>query len=510
MDAIFSRLKTSSRGGLGNSPISRVQSQTTVHVERRIGIPGNRFDETTRNIRSAADPNLTQGACMTQEIRVPEKVAVIGLGKLGSPMAAAVAARGVVVVGADLDPAKVEKINRGEPPVAETALAETIRRAQGRLSATTDIEAACAETGAVFIIVPTPSEPQGGFSIRHVLTVCEAIGRGLKKKKGYTVVVVTSTVMPGATGGPICQCLEKASGKKAGKDFGLCYSPEFIALGSVIHDFLNPDFILCGESDPRSGAILDAFYQKVCQNRPHIAHMNFNNAELSKLAVNTFVTTKITYANMLARICERLPGGDVDTVTAAIGHDTRIGTRYLKGATGYGGPCFPRDNLAMGALARGLGIRAGLAETTDRDNRAEAGRLAEIVLRRCKSGAKVGILGLSYKPDTEVIEESQAVLLARRLLEAGMDVTVYDPMAMDAARVVLGDQPSFAGSAEDCVRSSDVVVLAVPWKEFLAIPPAAFAVRCGVLVDAWRIAPEDWRARTEYVAIGSHIPAKRK
>ena len=433
---------------------------------------------------------------------VPAKVAVIGLGKLGSPMAAAVSARGVAVVGADLDSTKVEKINRGEAPVNETNLAEYIRRGRERLRATTDIESATLDGEVVFIIVPTPSEPQGGFSIRHVLSACEAIGRGLKKKKGFTVVVITSTVMPGSTGGPIRECLEQQSGKKAGKDFGLCYSPEFIALGSVIHDFLNPDFILAGESDPRSGKILDAFYQAVCENHPHVAHMNFVNAELSKLAVNTFVTTKITYANMLAHICEQLPGGDVDTVTEAIGHDTRIGAKYLKGAVGYGGPCFPRDNLAMSALARGLGVQAALAETTDSQNRAEVLRLANLVKKHARPGSKVGILGLSYKPETEVIEQSQGVLLAQRLLEEEMDLLVYDPMAMDAARVVLGDQPRYCGSAEDCVRESDIVVITVPWGEFSRIPGRAFAGRRVILIDAWRIAPAEWRSKTLYIPVG--------
>ncbi|MBN1439003.1 MAG: UDP-glucose/GDP-mannose dehydrogenase family protein [Anaerolineales bacterium] len=441
---------------------------------------------------------------------VPEKVAVIGLGKLGSPMAAAVAARGVAVVGADLDSTKVEKINRGEPPVNETDLAEYLRRGKERLSATTDLEAAAAESEIVFIIVPTPSEPKGGFSIRHVLSACESIGGGLKKREDFPVVVVTATVMPGSTGGPIRECLEKHSGRKAGKDFGLCYSPEFIALGSVIRDFLNPDFILCGESDPRSGEILDAFYQKVCENGPHVAHMNFANAELSKLAVNTYVTTKITYANMLARICERLPGGDVDTVTAAIARDTRIGIKYLKGANGYGGPCFPRDNKAMAALARGLGLQAALAETTDAQNRAEVRRLADLVKRYIQPGAKVGILGLSYKPDTDVIEESQGVLLAQQLLEEDLEMLVYDPMAMDAARVVLGDRPRYCGSAEDCVRQSDVVVITIPWKEFSGIPEGAFSGKRTVLIDCWRIAPTAWRAKTEYVPVGVNLPGEQE
>jgi UDPglucose 6-dehydrogenase len=317
--------------------------------------------------------------------------------------------------------------------------------------------------------------------------------------------------MPGSTGGAVRECLEQHSGKSAGKDFGLCYSPEFIALGSVIRDFLNPDFILCGESDPRSGKILDAFYQKVCENRPRVVHMNFVNAELSKLAVNTFVTTKITYANMLAHICERLPGGNVDTVTSAIGLDTRIGGKYLKGAIGYGGPCFPRDNLAMGALARELGTQAVLAETTDRQNRTEALRLAGLVKQRGKPGARVGILGLSYKPDTDVIEESQGVLLAQQLIEEELDLLVYDPLAMDAARTVLGNRPTYCASAEECVRKADTLIIAVPWKEFPRIPAGAFH-RSGsrlVLIDAWRIAPESWRRETDYLPIGVSLSGGR-
>ena len=432
--------------------------------------------------------------------------AVIGLGKLGSPMAAAISAHGVAVIGADLDASKVEAINRGEPPVNETNLADYIRRGRAQLRATADIEAAVSEAEITFVIVPTPSEPHGGFSLRHVVSACEAIGRGLKKKKGFPVVVITSTVMPGSTGGPIRECLEKHSGKKAGKEFGLCYSPEFIALGSVIHDFLNPDFILVGESDPRSGEILDAFYQAVCDNHPHIARMNYVNAELSKLAVNTYVTTKITYANMLAHICERLPGADVDVVTEAIGHDTRIGVKYLKGAVGYGGPCFPRDNLAMGRLARDLGAQAALAETTDHENRAEVRRLADLVKKHARPGSKIGILGLSYKPDTEVIEESQGILLARMLMDEELELLVYDPMALNAARMVLGDGPTYAAGAEDLVRQSDIVVITTPWKEFTRIPERAFSGHRTrlVLIDAWRIAPAPWRSKTQYIPVGVH------
>jgi UDPglucose 6-dehydrogenase len=441
---------------------------------------------------------------MTAAQKAGPAVAVIGLGKLGSPMAAAIAARGLPVIGVDLDSAKVEKLNRGEPPVLETMLAETIRRGKANLRATTNIAEAVNASRLVFLIVPTPSDAEGRFSLKHVLPACEEIGRALREMKTPPVIVITSTVLPGSTGGPIRETLERTSGKQAGSDFGLCYSPEFIALGSVIHDFLNPDFILVGESDPQSGKALNEFYQTVCENHPHIARMNFTNAELSKLAVNTFVTTKIAYANMLARICQNLPGGDVDVVTAAIGHDTRIGAKYLKGGMGYGGPCFPRDNKALGRLARDLGVQAGLAEMTDAENRAEVARLAEFVRRHAPAGTRIGVLGLSYKPDTEVIEESQSLQLVRALVEGGSEVLVYDPMGMDSARVILGEQPLYCGSAEDCVRQAGLVIFATPWREFIQIPAEAWKSSAGkkILIDAWRMAPSAVRSLVEYLPIG--------
>src|SRR5262249_2828965 len=156
----------------------------------------------------------------------------------------------------------------------------------------------------------------------------------------------TSTVMPGSTGGEIQAELERASGRKIGPDLGLAYNPEFIALGTVVRDMLRPDFILIGESDKQTGDLLEAIYERSCDNDPAIRRMSFVNAELTKISVNTYVTTKISYANMLAEMCDRLPGADVDVVSAAVGSDSRIGSKYIKGAIGYGGPCFPRDNKA--------------------------------------------------------------------------------------------------------------------------------------------------------------------
>jgi UDPglucose 6-dehydrogenase len=312
-------------------------------------------------------------------------------------------------------------------------------------------------------------------------------------------------VLPGTTGGPVKSKLEEASGKKCGQDFGLCYSPEFIALGSVIRDFLNPDFVLIGESDSRSGEVLQSLYAHICDSKPSVARMDFANAEITKLAVNTYVTTKISFANMLARICERVPGGNVDVVTSALGLDTRIGAKYLKGAVSYGGPCFPRDNHALAALASQVGAPADLAQATDHFNRAQVKWLADLVAQNAQRGATVGILGLTYKPQTDVVEEAVGFLLAQELAHRGFLMTAFDPAGMASARRALADSVQLAASAEECIVQSDAVVVATPWKEFLQIAPEKWArvKRERVVIDCWRALKLDSNfPGVRYIALG--------
>ncbi len=417
-------------------------------------------------------------------------VSVIGLGKLGAPMAACFAARGFTVHAVDLNPQKVDAIGRGVPPVREPGLAELLAESGGRISATKDIEAAVSACDATFVVVATPSEADGGFSLRYVIPTCESIGRVLRTKSAYHVVVVTSTVMPGSMGGQIRSALERASGKRCGIDFGLCYNPEFIALGTVIRDFYNPDFLLIGESDPRAGDALCEIYKRACKNSPSIARMNWINAEITKLSVNTYITTKISYANMLARLCEKLPEADVNVVTDALGLDTRIGPKYLKGGVSYGGPCFPRDNRALAALASRVGASSGLAEATDIFNRSQIQSLADMVKSHRSESDVIGILGLTYKPDTDVVEESFGLLLAVELSSANLPVIVYDPSGDAASALRNWESVRVASSAQECIAESRVVVLATPWQEFHDLRPALWA-RPGysaprVVIDCWR------------------------
>lgn len=418
------------------------------------------------------------------------RISVVGLGKLGSPIVAVLAAHGFEVIGIDRDESVVAKLHAGIAPVEEPHLEKLLHEHAARVQATTDWGEAIGRTDATFIIVPTPSGADGSFKNDHVLSAIDEIGHVLKRKSGYHLVVVNSTTMPGSVGGPIRSRLEAVSGKRVGPDIGLCYNPEFIALGDVVNGLLHPDFVLIGESDDRAGSLLEGIYRRIHGDSGSIARMNLVNAELTKISVNTYVTTKISFANMLSEICDKFADADVDVVTDAIGRDTRIGSKYLRAATAYGGPCFPRDTVAFSVMARSAGVEASLADATDRVNMRQGQRLLKVIESHTQRGASVAILGLAYKPGTPVIEASQGISLAIGLADAGFRVRVHDPLAMPAARVVLGSSVTFAEDVESAVAEADAVVLLVPWPQYATLSLDWFAqAKVKLLVDCWRTVP---------------------
>jgi len=429
------------------------------------------------------------------------RLSVIGLGKLGSPMVAVFAHRGFQVIGLDINRKFVAALAEGWAPVDETGLQQLIDQSRDRIRATTDYEFAIQESDVTFIIVPTPSGPNHFVSNSFVLEAVTRIGEALRKKSGYHLVVVTSTVMPGSTDGEIRFTIEAASGRRVGPTLGLCYNPEFIALGSVIQDLLQPDMILIGESDAKAGQILEDIHKRSTESKPEIHRMNFVSAELTKISINTYVTTKISYANMIGEMCNHLPGADADIVNLAVGADSRIGRKYLKSAIGYGGPCFPRDNKAFAALGRKLGVRCDLAEATDRINDHQLVRLQSAVEASASPGHTVAILGLSYKPDTDVVEEAQGLMLSKLLADRGFRVVVFDPLSSGNAHVLLGTRVAIARSAPDAMKGAEVAVITTPWKEFNSLHPEAG--RPHTIIDPWRVLPAETAAQVaRYVVLG--------
>lgn len=404
-------------------------------------------------------------------------------------MAAAFGSRGFDVIGVDVNQKSIDLVNAGHAPVQETDLEETIAANKERIRATLSHEDAVLNSDISFVIVPTPSDEKGSFSLQYAEWAFKEIGKALGKKKDYHNIVLTSTVLPGSTRQALIPILERESGKTAGRDFGVCYSPEFIALGSIIRDFLNPDFTLIGEIDDRSGSMLESIYTRLMVNHQKSARMSLENAELTKISVNTFVTTKITFANMLAEICEKLPGGDVDVVTNALGLDSRIGRKYLTGSIGYGGPCFPRDNVALSYIAGQLGVKAGLAETTDSMNRAVAVKVSKRILPMIKPGATVAVLGLSYKPFSHVTEESQGVYVAKQLSNNGLRVVAFDPMSNEMALEDIRRKIVVLDSVEECLAQAEAVLITTPDPAFKDLTAASFKNEWSeVLVfDFWRL-----------------------
>lgn len=399
-------------------------------------------------------------------------VAVVGLGKLGCPLAAVIAAAGHSVVGIDRDEVAVLAVNTGMAPVKEPGLAELLVQDLD-LSASTsfDVVAACE---VIFIIVPTPSDYAGRFVNDYVLDAVRSIGTALRMSPKRHTVVVSSTVMPTSMDRFIGPALEHASGRTVGEGIGLCYSPEFIALGSVIDDIRNPDMVLIGEADIRSGDVLEELLATVTGGTAPVRRMSLLNAEVAKVSVNAYVTMKLSFANFLGELCEQLPGGDARVVADAIGIDRRIGHAYLRPALSYGGPCFPRDNRAFAALARSVGVGPDLPEATDMVNARQVERLVERVLKVLPEGARVSVLGLAYKPQTPVTEESCGVALVRALMAEELHITAWDPVARPEGIPV-------AESLHDALLGASVIVITTPWPEFTNIVPLPDQV----VIDGW-------------------------
>jgi UDPglucose 6-dehydrogenase len=290
-----------------------------------------------------------------------------------------------------------------------------------------------------------------------------------KGKKGH-LFVCSSTTTPGAVDTVLIPMLERETGGVCGRDFGVCYNPEFIALGNVVKGLLEPDMVLIGESDPTSGAVLEEMYKKYNTNKPNIARMSIVSAELTKISVNSYVTMKISFTNQLRMIAEQFPKANIHHVLEAIGSDSRIGRKYLRAGLSYGGPCFPRDNRLLAFTARQMGVEAPLAEASDKVNQRTNADLFEKVQKLVTKTDTVAVLGLTYKPDTYITEEAAGLFLAQQLKRHGYRVVVHD----------YGARPEIAPSVHEFDHLADpatlpqradvkLAVICCPWPQYRSV-----------------------------------------
>ncbi|MFW9784788.1 MAG: nucleotide sugar dehydrogenase [Candidatus Heimdallarchaeota archaeon] len=431
---------------------------------------------------------------MIEELEIKnKKISVVGLGKLGACIAATIAYKGFEVIGVDVNEEMVNKMNNSEPPVYEPGLKEMLIEVQNKISATNNIEEAIKDTDITFIITPTPSKENSRFSLKYVKSAIQGIGNALKNKDTYHLVVVISTIMPGSMDRKLIPLLEEISGKECCQDYGVCYSPTLIAIGTVIKNLLEPDLIILGEADEKSGELLQKFYRNYIQNDAPIFHMNLINAEISKIALNAYITTKISFVNTLAELCEKLPNADVDVVTDTIGSDPRIGKKYFKGGLSFGGPCFPRDTSAFAALLNQVNVESHQIEATEIQNKTVVERIVEIInkgITQVSSSDKVSIVifGLTYKPGTVYVDDSPSIEIVKALLNKNTNIYVHDPIALEAAKDLLGDKVKYLKDIKAGIKLADVVVFTDLDPEYMEIDPSVFTqdTKRRVVVDIWR------------------------
>jgi len=445
---------------------------------------------------------------MTAHENAVQRISIVGTGYVGLSTAVCFASRGYDVIASTRSEDKVRTINAKRAPFYEPGLDEAVRTSieSGHLHAEINRSEAVRQTEVTFLTVGTPEKADGTIDLRYVISASEDIGRALTRKKTYHLVVVKSTVTPGTVRGPVKAALEEASGLVAGRDFGLCMNPEFLRQGSAIRDTLYPDRVVIGEYDKRSGQRLADLLEGFYGSGIPILRMSLESAEMVKYASNTFLAMKISYANEMARICERVPGVDVSKVMAGVGLDERINPKFLNAGAGFGGSCLPKDTKALCKFAEAQGYSAPLLRATLAVNQAQASHVAQLALATLGEprGKKVALLGLSFKPDTDDLREAPSLTVARTLLGAGARVSAFDPAVKQVS------QPGFEGldypsSISECLAGAHCCIVLTEWEQFKRLTPDDFiqSMATPAVIDARRIFdPHEFGNRLTFLAVG--------
>lgn len=393
------------------------------------------------------------------------KISVVGSGYVGLVSAVGWAGLGHDITCIDTDQAKVAMINRGEPPIFEEGLEKRLQSSikNKKLVARADY-ASVASADIILISVGTPSRDDGSMDDKYILMCSQQIGAELKKAPAarYPVIVVRSTVLPGTTENSVGPAVARASGRSAGTGFGLSMIPEFLKEGSALDDFDRPDRIVLGCSDEKTAEVLGELHKTF--SCPKL-FTSIKTAEMTKYASNSFLAAKVSFANEMAVICEKL-GIDVDEVMAGVGLDSRIGPKFLVAGAGFGGSCFPKDVKAIIAHANAAGLRPVLLESVMEVNKIAQRRLVDMLAGRMRlKGKRIAVLGLAFKAGTDDVRESSSLVAVRALLDAGALVRAYDPEAMEGMKKLL-PQAEYAASWADCLAGCDAALLITAWPEF--------------------------------------------
>lgn len=395
-------------------------------------------------------------------------IAIVGTGYVGLVSGACFADTGASVTCVDVDTEKIERIKRGEIPIYEPGLDELVLKnvKAGRLRFTTSLESVLNEQQIVFSAVGTPPDEDGSADLKYVLQVARTIGQHLNK---YMVVVTKSTV-PVGTARLVRQAIQAELDKRhADVTFDVASNPEFLKEGNAIKDFMSPDRVVVGVESEKAKELLTRLYKPFLINNFRVIFMDIPSAEMTKYAANSMLATRISFMNDIANLCERV-GADVNMVRAGIGSDTRIGRKFLYAGCGYGGSCFPKDVKALIKTADDMGYSMEVLKAVERVNEAQKhvvfNKLAAAFAKEGLNGKTIALWGLSFKPETDDMRESTALVTIELLRQAGCRIKVYDPVAMPECQRRIGTTVNYASDLYDAVNNADALLLLTEWNEF--------------------------------------------
>lgn len=443
-----------------------------------------------------------------------QKISVVGVGFVGLITGAIFADKGYAVTALDIDENKIALLKKGEGYFFEPHVDELLQRVvleRNTMSASTDILPNLRESDCIFICVNTSSQVDGSIDLSNTKSVAKSIGQALADTDKYSLIIVKSTVVPGTTYTVVKDIIEQTSGKKAGKDFGLCMNPEFLREGQSVHDAIYPDRLIIGEYDQKSGDILMEIFQNLYQTDdnafvdnwikiydkpiilPEILRTTLETAECIKYANNSFLATKISFINEFANICEMLPRVDVKNVAKGIGMDYRISSSFLQAGTGFGGSCFRKDLNAIIHFAKSNGYHPKMLESTLAINDQQAQHMIDLTKKLVGEirDKKIVLLGLSFKPETSDMRDAPSMKIINGLLEQGAKITGYDPQAMKEAQEEhwIGSKISYAESIDEALTAADACLIVTEWSQFKELTPQFFLekMKTPIIIDGRRI-----------------------
>jgi len=397
-------------------------------------------------------------------------IAVVGLGFVGLSISSVLASKNYNVVGIDIDNQKCSDIRNGVLPLFEPGLENTLRVGLKKKLTISNNFSLIKNCNMIFVTVGTPQKSNGAIELSMIKEAITSIGRIIAKSKNNPIILIKSTVTPGTMQNVILPILEKRSGKKAGRGFGLISNPEFLQESNAIKDTKFPHVIVLGGYQTRFMKKTKNFFSKLHPNVPIII-TNHQTAEMIKYANNSFLATKISFINQLSNICQNIPGVNIDDIAKTIGSDPRIGDAFLNAGPGYGGSCLPKDMKALINFAEKVGINPTLLNAVEKTNQRQIESIISLMEKSLGTLAlkRLTVLGTAFKPNTDDVRDSIAIELIKKLLKKKARITIYDPKAMRNTMKIFGKKIIYAKSITDALNNSQCIIMMTHWKQFEAL-----------------------------------------